>query len=674
MIPKIIHYSNFGPDELSDSFRANIQTWKDSNKDFEIHEWNRESLPPVAPFLEQAFQLSNLKNANLYTQLYVLNRYGGFFVNPESPINIDLNLLTGFECLFDIDPKDPDNNLDAGKHLLASSPNHPFTKSCLTFLIKNFVGSEPFNGNLFQSRLQFSELRKLFSGEYLGKKLPLDGLLLKSIVPGYKPVREKASIPDSFEGDLYLDDLKSELQRWTYNLPENLEKIKKIKAGSDQLFDSQNDNGNSKKSITNTGTAPLKPVSLVQAGIEKLEQAIGVYHEKLDRTIENLESYLGLNESRITVLTFNESTLREKADELYQLVLLDRSEIEHLAKHNQKLSDTLSTFQSDNKNLGDWLSEKDRQIQHAQNLVDSLQAQLASITSDYRKSEQNLQEQTDLLNQKLKDAEKDLQEQAALLNQRLKDAEKDLQAQAALLNQKLKDAEQNFLKLSDLQNQKQKEAEKLILEKNLIQTQLEKDVAREFKEKTDTQKEIAEMRKTHLAIVKKLTEEVIILKTEKELSQALCQKNEEAFQSEKLSFLSKLEKESVEKAKLLSEIKELKFSLTASGNAIRDEQKSVGVLMQEVTDNTRNISQLKLNIQILSTTISSKDAVLSQLMEDKNQLKSANDKYHLEIYKMTQENLALKQEIDWYNRTYEKRRLLGIIKDRLTKGLSGKNN
>lgn len=92
MIPKIIHYCWFGKGEKNSLMHNCIESWKKYCPDYKVIEWNEDNFDlSINRFAKEAYEMKKYAFVSDYVRLYVLNEYGGVYVDTDLEIrkNID---------------------------------------------------------------------------------------------------------------------------------------------------------------------------------------------------------------------------------------------------------------------------------------------------------------------------------------------------------------------------------------------------------------------------------------------------------------------------------------------------------------------------------------------------------------------------------------------------------
>ena len=80
MIPKVIHYCWFGGNELPNSAKKCIKSWKKYFPDYEIKEWNESNYDVRKnTYISQAFDACKYAFVSDYARFDILYQYGGIY-------------------------------------------------------------------------------------------------------------------------------------------------------------------------------------------------------------------------------------------------------------------------------------------------------------------------------------------------------------------------------------------------------------------------------------------------------------------------------------------------------------------------------------------------------------------------------------------------------------------
>lgn len=130
MIPKIIHFVWVGTQPKPQLVLDCIASWKKFCPDYEIIEWNNESLAHIDNrYVQQAFKNRKWAFVSDYLRLYALDKFGGFYFDSDLEVTQNID-------------KFRDNKFITG-HEMHNDAAFPFTA---------FMGSEP-HGHIVKTLL-----------------------------------------------------------------------------------------------------------------------------------------------------------------------------------------------------------------------------------------------------------------------------------------------------------------------------------------------------------------------------------------------------------------------------------------------------------------------------------------------------------------------------------------
>lgn len=99
MIPKIIHYCWFGHGKKSKLIEKCIKSWKDVCPDYEIIEWNESNFDiNICPYVSGAYKKGKWAYVSDYARFYILNKYGGIYLDTDVELLKSLDPLLGQEA------------------------------------------------------------------------------------------------------------------------------------------------------------------------------------------------------------------------------------------------------------------------------------------------------------------------------------------------------------------------------------------------------------------------------------------------------------------------------------------------------------------------------------------------------------------------------------------------
>lgn len=106
MIPKVIHYCNFGNMQLTPLLQECRESWRRFCRDYELVEWNEKTFTPyTTPFVERALNSKRFAFASDYVRAFVLCEFGGVYLDADVELRASLDpflahqAFTGFEVI-----------------------------------------------------------------------------------------------------------------------------------------------------------------------------------------------------------------------------------------------------------------------------------------------------------------------------------------------------------------------------------------------------------------------------------------------------------------------------------------------------------------------------------------------------------------------------------------------
>lgn len=83
-IPKTIHYFWFGNNEPSELIKKCIKSWKKYCPNYQIIKWDESNFDiNICPYVQEAYKTKNWAYVSDYARFYVLNKYGGLYLDTD---------------------------------------------------------------------------------------------------------------------------------------------------------------------------------------------------------------------------------------------------------------------------------------------------------------------------------------------------------------------------------------------------------------------------------------------------------------------------------------------------------------------------------------------------------------------------------------------------------------
>lgn len=84
MIPKIIHYCWYGQGKMDEKAKMCLKSWKKFCPNYEYVCWNEDNTDfTISAYLREAYEAKKYAFVTDYMRLYVLEKYGGFYLDTD---------------------------------------------------------------------------------------------------------------------------------------------------------------------------------------------------------------------------------------------------------------------------------------------------------------------------------------------------------------------------------------------------------------------------------------------------------------------------------------------------------------------------------------------------------------------------------------------------------------
>ena len=129
MIPKRIHYVWVGS-PLPDHQRRNIDTWRTSNPDFELVQWDESNIDFSSAPLNDAYKRRLWAKVADISRLMALHRHGGFYLDVDFHLYRSLTPLLQHPCVLGFQTRERCADW-VSNGMLAAEPGHWFIERAL---------------------------------------------------------------------------------------------------------------------------------------------------------------------------------------------------------------------------------------------------------------------------------------------------------------------------------------------------------------------------------------------------------------------------------------------------------------------------------------------------------------------------------------------------------------
>lgn len=144
VIPRILHYVWVGDQPLPEKVRINLETWRETNPDFEIRAWMNENVTFDNPYLDYCRAHRRWANASNYIRLVKVLEQGGIYLDTDIMAMRSFAPMLRHKCFFGFQVEDEQKDR-VNNAVFGAEPGHWFIEECRAHLLKTFDGSEPAN-------------------------------------------------------------------------------------------------------------------------------------------------------------------------------------------------------------------------------------------------------------------------------------------------------------------------------------------------------------------------------------------------------------------------------------------------------------------------------------------------------------------------------------------------
>jgi len=134
MIPKRLHYVWVGS-KLPDKQRAFIESWRETNPDYEIICWNEDNIDLKLPPIARAYARRRWATVADIARLIAVHKYGGIYLDTDFQVFRPLDRLLVYRCFFafqfEFHPTDWICN-----GVFGAEPGHPFIALALDEILR----------------------------------------------------------------------------------------------------------------------------------------------------------------------------------------------------------------------------------------------------------------------------------------------------------------------------------------------------------------------------------------------------------------------------------------------------------------------------------------------------------------------------------------------------------
>lgn len=136
MIPKTLHYCWFGPNEIPESIKDNINDWGKKLPDYNIKLWNEDNFDiNMNSYVNEAYEAGKYAFVTDYVRLYALYNHGGIYLDTDVEIVKSLEPFLNHQAFTGCE-----NNENSVTGTIGSVKGHEWIKTLLNYYTdKNFI-------------------------------------------------------------------------------------------------------------------------------------------------------------------------------------------------------------------------------------------------------------------------------------------------------------------------------------------------------------------------------------------------------------------------------------------------------------------------------------------------------------------------------------------------------
>ena len=721
MIPKIIHYCWFGDTKMPDEYIEYIKEWSEKNIGYTIMKWDEKNSPMDLPYLKKAKAHKKWANMSNLVRFYALKEYGGIYLDVDMKIIHSFNELLNDKCFLGFETGTYDSPCFwVNNAVIGSVPNHKFIKLCYNSILEQFDGLEEANESA--PRIVTKILRekyKLIHGGY--QKLKDITLYSKEV---FYPILYNEMYKLK-EWDKYISEKTMAIHTWGRSwfsrekalmLHDDLQKeyshkLEEIIKYTDEISQ-QNELINSLRTSISE-----KENSHSTLEIQHLKDLLVEKENSFSFEMEQIKATLYEKEEGIKTCYKVMEDIKQQHEEY-----VDKYSIE--IKEKDTLLEMLKTKELVITNQ---LNAVEVKLQETQTDLLAKEEKHQKLEQDYTNTITGYKEEFFTLTFYLKNAQKDIEDKKkniAILSENIikikADAEHKINSyignEIALKttlnfkNQQIEELQEGIKKINEqtevLKNESRGKINQLQEQVYECKVQLEtKNIQLDV-----YQKELSEIKLEYTLKIKILEEHISSLQIEIEHKNKLI--------DEQKNSLNQINQKYAVESKLLSEmIVKLEKKVEENNGSIIDYEKNIIKLQYELNDREKSIHQMEESMQITTKNIHllnkeiekliyTRDNLMQDLNEKENtinmqkvdhlqlhnsieKMKYGFDTFRIEkqidyvewekkqqvlIEKIAQKELFYEEQlkeknraIEWYISTYQNRKLIGIIKDRIFK-------
>lgn len=134
MIPRILHYVWVGG-PLPEEQRAFINSWRETNPDFQIMAWNEKNIDMAQPLIRDAYAKRKWAKVADIARLMAVAKHGGIYLDTDFKVFKPLDSLLDNRCFFAFQDTNSDSSDLVCNGVFGAIPDHWFVCEALAQLL-----------------------------------------------------------------------------------------------------------------------------------------------------------------------------------------------------------------------------------------------------------------------------------------------------------------------------------------------------------------------------------------------------------------------------------------------------------------------------------------------------------------------------------------------------------
>lgn len=130
MIPKVFHYVWVGG-RIPDRQRAFVQTWHETNPDYEVVCWNEDNIDFTVPLIKRAYKAKQWAKVADIARLMAVAKHGGIYLDCDFRVFKPFDPIMNHHCFFCFQDTDSNSTDLVANGVFGAEPGHWFIEEAL---------------------------------------------------------------------------------------------------------------------------------------------------------------------------------------------------------------------------------------------------------------------------------------------------------------------------------------------------------------------------------------------------------------------------------------------------------------------------------------------------------------------------------------------------------------